>query len=500
MAFPSSPSNGQIYKEYIYNSTTQAWESSLDEQIAYIEDKSDNLYNSAKSTGIIIPMYIYPADIYNNTTYNDLIDLIKSDTSVPYIVILNPSNGPGVPQDGNYTAAIKRLQGAGANVIGYVSTDYTNNSILSVKTDIDKWLEIYSGITGIFFDEMTSDDNQTHFDYYKELNEYAASYSLGITVANPGVAFDKGYYDNDCADIIIGWENSSYPSLVQAKEDWAGGAADYPITKRGAMIYNQPSFNLTETIQLKKYYGWIYITDGDTGSPWDTVSTYLDTVQDNLKSKGSATLDADGTLSANSDLIGSTQKAIKTYSDTKLALSGGNITGSLSVSSNSVLTTATIDTTETLGTSETLVPSQDAVKKYVDGQITSHDSEHDDRFLQLSGGTLTNKLTGTEIWTTSNNGFRLKQSNYSSIFRNDNGSLWLLLTDSGDPDGTYNSLRPLKVEFSTGDVTINSTLKVAAALTTSTQDIYLPTGNDLIIGSFTIHYNSSTDELEFNHS
>jgi len=64
------------------------------------------------------------------------------------------------------------------------------------------------------------------------------------------------------------------------------------------------------------------------------------------------TKDTDGTLSANSDTKVATQKAVKTYADTKIPKTD-------------------IDTTTTLGTSDTKVPSQKAVKTYVDTLISS---------------------------------------------------------------------------------------------------------------------------------
>ncbi|WP_411696578.1 phage tail-collar fiber domain-containing protein [Enterobacter pasteurii] len=53
------------------------------------------------------------------------------------------------------------------------------------------------------------------------------------------------------------------------------------------------------------------------------------------------------------------------------------------------------------------------------------------------------------------NGFRIAYGNYGAFWRNDGGSLYLLLTNSGDSLGTFNSLRPFTVSLGTGDITIN---------------------------------------------
>ncbi|WP_245000563.1 phage tail-collar fiber domain-containing protein [Enterobacter cancerogenus] len=60
-----------------------------------------------------------------------------------------------------------------------------------------------------------------------------------------------------------------------------------------------------------------------------------------------------------------------------------------------------------------------------------------------------------EFISRSANGFRIAYGNYGAFWRNDGGSLYLLLTNSGDSLGTFNSLRPFTVSLGTGDITIN---------------------------------------------
>lgn len=63
-----------------------------------------------------------------------------------------------------------------------------------------------------------------------------------------------------------------------------------------------------------------------------------------------------------------------------------------------------------------------------------------------------------EVKTTSANSYRMKQGNYGAFWRNDGATFNLMLTNSGDSDGSYNSLRPFAVNLATGDVTIGGTL------------------------------------------
>ncbi|WP_249693724.1 shufflon system plasmid conjugative transfer pilus tip adhesin PilV [Stappia sp. WLB 29] len=62
-----------------------------------------------------------------------------------------------------------------------------------------------------------------------------------------------------------------------------------------------------------------------------------------------------------------------------------------------------------------------------------------------------------EITARGQNAFRLRQANYSLIFRNDNSNTFLLLTNNADPDGSWNTLRPLAINNASGDVTLGHT-------------------------------------------
>ena len=61
-----------------------------------------------------------------------------------------------------------------------------------------------------------------------------------------------------------------------------------------------------------------------------------------------------------------------------------------------------------------------------------------------------------EVASRSSNAFRLRNSSYSTILRNDNSDFYMLLTDSGNPDGTWNALRPFRLNLSTGNVYIGN--------------------------------------------
>ena len=234
--------------------------------------------NAVQATGVILPLYVYPANVFTNATYNYVIDVLKTYKRVPAMIILNPSNGAGDPSvgtDGNYRVAIDRLHGAGAKVIGYVPASYAARPLADVEHDVLVWQQLYPAVDGIFCDEMTYANDPAAILYFQNLNAYVKSLGFRYMVTNPGSPFSGKYQSADVADIIIGWETSAYPNLVQEKEDWDGGAVAYSLYKRGALVYNQPTLDTGLATSLAKYYGWVYVTSDNLPNPWDGIPGYL---------------------------------------------------------------------------------------------------------------------------------------------------------------------------------------------------------------------------------
>ncbi|NYA43217.1 tail fiber protein [Serratia fonticola] len=100
--------------------------------------------------------------------------------------------------------------------------------------------------------------------------------------------------------------------------------------------------------------------------------------------------------------------------------------------------------------------------------------------LPSDGGNLTGIVkTSAEIQSTSQNNYRIISGGYGSFWRQDVTGLYLLLTAENDPYGSYSSLRPLRVDIKTGDltfgesVTIGKTLR-AAQVWDNNQRVYSP--------------------------
>ena len=105
-------------------------------------------------------------------------------------------------------------------------------------------------------------------------------------------------------------------------------------------------------------------TDGTLAANSDTkypsqkaVKTYADTKQTALgyTAENTANKDTDGTLAANSDTSYASQKATKTYADTKLSKAGGTLTGQVTESVVTLTDAATVAVDASLGNVFTLL-------------------------------------------------------------------------------------------------------------------------------------------------
>ena len=97
---------------------------------------------------------------------------------------------------------------------------------------------------------------------------------------------------------------------------------------------------------------------------------------------------------------------------------------------------------------------------YIDFHFNNSSSDYTSRIIEYNSGTLTmeNNLNVNGEVTSYLNGagqFRAIGGNYGFFIRNDGGSTYFMLTDSGSQTGSWNSLRPLTINNSTGKVSSN---------------------------------------------
>ncbi len=247
---------------------------------------------ATEPTGILVPMYLYPANVHTNAAYNQLIDLKRRYETVPMWVVINPASGPGQAVDQNYVKAIDRLKGAGCVVLGYVATTYGKRASVEVQKEIDLWIKMYPEIQGIFFDEMIYVDNNAAAEYQIKLNDYAHKVGCWPTVANPGTDAPGRYFvNNAAADVIIIHETGSWPQEKRLKGDYFGGYSDFPPFTRAVLMHSISKFDPGKIKMIRKYARWIYVTqapfranDPTAANPWNVLSKHMEALCESLSS------------------------------------------------------------------------------------------------------------------------------------------------------------------------------------------------------------------------
>jgi len=236
-------------------------------------------------TGLLVPMYIYPAEVHKNAAFNRLIDLKRRYETVPIWVILNPASAAGEKIDPNYTKAIDRLEGAGCVVLGYITTSYGKRTEAEVSKDVDRWLEMYPKTHGIFFDEMIYEDTEAGAKYQAALNQYAHEAGCWPTVANPGADTPGRYFEADAADVIVVHEGNSWPPEERLKGGYFGGYSDYPAFTRAVLLHSQATLDPAALRTARKYARWVYVTEapyrpGDpaAANPWNQLSKHVEEI------------------------------------------------------------------------------------------------------------------------------------------------------------------------------------------------------------------------------
>jgi hypothetical protein len=236
-----------------------------------------------QGTGLLIPLYQYPANIHTNVAFNRVMESKRRFSTIPFWIILNPGTGPGQAVDANYTKAIDRLQGAGCVVLGYVSTEYGKRDAKQVVADLDRWQKLYPRIQGVFFDEMIYTDTAEAANHQLGLSQSASQKGFWPIVTNPGADTPERYFRARLADVIVIHESEKWPEEERIHGNYFGGYADYPAHSRGILIHSMKRWDAAQVEMMSRYAKWIYVTqdeyranDPKAPNPWDELSEYID--------------------------------------------------------------------------------------------------------------------------------------------------------------------------------------------------------------------------------
>lgn len=229
--------------------------------------------------GTIVPLYTYPT----SDTWISVANVARQFPRVKFVVIINPSSGPGGSQDQNYVTGIRNLQSAGITVLGYVATGYTAKSEGNVQAEVDKYINWYV-VDGIFWDEMSNDT--AHVGYYSSITNYCkTTKGLRYVCGNPGAATPEAFFSGTSMDNILIYENVGLPSVSSLSQPWF---STHPRARRGVIPYGVTSASET-TIRTftrdcveQNVAGMVYIQNDSGSNPWDTLSGYYATMVQEL--------------------------------------------------------------------------------------------------------------------------------------------------------------------------------------------------------------------------
>jgi hypothetical protein len=202
------------------------------------------------------PWYIYPTYATPGGAWQ------VAQAAAPYVSLLvaNPASGPGNSQNPDYVTQIADATAAGVQVLGYVPTGAAATPIGTVKGMVDSWYSFYPAISGIFFDQVTTDAG-AHQAYYQALYAYvkAKDTGQGTVCINPGDIPDVSYMT--ACDIANVFEDTyaAYQSYVPAS--WM---ISYPASRFMNIIHDvdtMAALKATLALTLANRAGYIFVTD-----------------------------------------------------------------------------------------------------------------------------------------------------------------------------------------------------------------------------------------------
>lgn len=242
--------------------------------------------------GIYTPFYKYPTSVASDTDVASVVSTARQLRGVAsVVVIINPASGPGTATDSNYVELIDAFRGAGCFCAAYVATGMitTPRSEADIKADITTWDELYDGLDGVFLDEMASSLTAGEVETFSNIRKHAKTVlgSGAFVDANPGVGQGLLEHIGTLFDIVVCWENGTFPTETEA----LGGPEfrKYSRDATACMIHSQASFDIGQWQQMLEWYGYVYATPDEMPNPYDDLHrVYMPELSFEIKSDRSA--------------------------------------------------------------------------------------------------------------------------------------------------------------------------------------------------------------------
>jgi hypothetical protein len=244
-----------------------------------------------KELGVIVPLIKQRP---NQSDYVQLATIAQKYPRVNTIAVISPTNderGIGdIGPDAEYQNAIRFLQNAGVQVVGYLDADLARKAQEDIKREIDNWRQWYPDIDGLFF------ENDSHPAEYAKVDK-----GFRIIIAGIGCISQSGVINrtddivsyNKAVDIFVTYEREGYPAdgwYPSIRKDWM---SQYPRSKFAFIPYRVPEDTLAcrnfidKVVGIEKLAGYVYVhsaheTDRRKMKEWTNISSLLEVTLDQL--------------------------------------------------------------------------------------------------------------------------------------------------------------------------------------------------------------------------
>ena len=194
------------------------------------------------------------------------------------VIILNPSNGPGVSANATYTRLVEEAQARGISVLGYVYTQWANGQVSVQQAEgwIDRYYSWYH-VDGIMLDEVNDTCDPAPLHFYSALYDYVKSEARpGTVMLNPGETTGECYAT--VSDVLLTFENE-YPRYVVAYvgSNWTESTPPNHFFHIVFGVPNVADMQGVISTAVERGAGWVYVTnlnDSD-GNPYRSLPSYF---------------------------------------------------------------------------------------------------------------------------------------------------------------------------------------------------------------------------------
>ncbi|KFG79509.1 putative cell surface spherulin 4-like protein [Metarhizium anisopliae] len=231
------------------------------------------------STGIILPLYLYPSITWNDgaANWSPAFNAIAAHPSLPWLAVVNVATGPGstyMPgnNDVNYIAGVSKLNSfPNVKTLGYIRTAYASIPMDEITKNITAWANWASysasniSIHGLFIDESSN------LAYMTNVTSFARkAFSGNITIfCHFGAAAPADFYK--ICDAVGSFESyASYLSTATMKNTIPAGYEkqagiiihDFVGKTADGIAADTNSLNSYIQGMVKGGLGWLYFCTG----------------------------------------------------------------------------------------------------------------------------------------------------------------------------------------------------------------------------------------------